>query len=165
MQNVDGGLEEAGGCLRDKRSCTTALPQAQVLHGSATRRQEHINKVTTLAEQLEAIGAPISDEDIAMTLLCSLSESYDNLIIAVQMTFLLSLSDHILQEEIRRKDNSTGKQEESAFFARSGKEKVDGQTGDTSKRSEFYSRIHILAVFKVKPNLWIGGYFRRMAWA
>jgi hypothetical protein len=28
--------------------------------------QDHINKVTTLAEQLEVIGAPVNDDDIAM---------------------------------------------------------------------------------------------------
>ena len=31
--------------------------------------QEHINNTTTLAEQLKAIGALVTDEDIAMTFL------------------------------------------------------------------------------------------------
>ncbi|POM67399.1 Copia proteinlike, partial [Phytophthora palmivora] len=37
---------------------------------------EHINKVKTLAEQLDAVGAPVSEDDLVITLLASLSESY-----------------------------------------------------------------------------------------
>ena len=39
--------------------------------------QIHINDVRELADQLEAIGAPVTDGDIAMTLLCSLPQEYD----------------------------------------------------------------------------------------
>ncbi|POM77306.1 Copia proteinlike, partial [Phytophthora palmivora] len=35
---------------------------------------EHINKVKTLAEQLDAVGAPVSEDDLVITLLASLSE-------------------------------------------------------------------------------------------
>ena len=58
--------------------------------------QEHINKVTTLAEQLEAIGAPVSDEDIAMTLLCSLPPSYENFLVTLE-----SQADNLTVEFVR----------------------------------------------------------------
>uniref|UniRef100_H3H4R2 Integrase catalytic domain-containing protein n=1 Tax=Phytophthora ramorum TaxID=164328 RepID=H3H4R2_PHYRM len=35
---------------------------------------EHINKLKTLAEQLDAVGAPVSEDDLVITLLGSLSE-------------------------------------------------------------------------------------------
>ncbi|KAG3121794.1 hypothetical protein PI126_g24418 [Phytophthora idaei] len=37
---------------------------------------EHINKIKTLAEQLDAVGAPVSEGDLVIALLGSLSESY-----------------------------------------------------------------------------------------
>ena len=49
---------------------------------------EHINKLKTLAEQLGAVGAPFSEDDLAITLLGRLSESYYFLI-----TVLESCSD------------------------------------------------------------------------
>eukprot|EP00644_Phytophthora_capsici_P019050 jgi/Phyca11/133206/e_gw1.358.9.1 len=36
---------------------------------------EHINKIKTLAEQLDAVGAPVSEDDLVITLLASLNES------------------------------------------------------------------------------------------
>jgi cell division cycle protein 20 (cofactor of APC complex)/ATP-binding cassette subfamily B (MDR/TAP) protein 1 len=46
--------------------------------------QSHINLIRDLADQLEAISAGVSDEDMAMTLLCSLPDSYDYLIVALE---------------------------------------------------------------------------------
>lgn len=46
--------------------------------------QTHINFIRDLADQLDAINAGVSDEDMAMTLLCSLPESYDYLIVALE---------------------------------------------------------------------------------
>uniref|UniRef100_A0AAV1VA02 Copia protein n=1 Tax=Peronospora matthiolae TaxID=2874970 RepID=A0AAV1VA02_9STRA len=43
---------------------------------------KHINKLKTLAEQLDAVGAPVSEDDLVITLLGSLSESYQFLITA-----------------------------------------------------------------------------------
>uniref|UniRef100_A0AAV1VH23 DUF4219 domain-containing protein n=1 Tax=Peronospora matthiolae TaxID=2874970 RepID=A0AAV1VH23_9STRA len=45
---------------------------------------EHINKLKTLAEQLDAVGAPVSEDDLVITLLASLSESYRFLITALE---------------------------------------------------------------------------------
>ncbi|PSE80611.1 hypothetical protein C7G70_19190, partial [Acinetobacter baumannii] len=45
---------------------------------------EHINKIKTLAEQLDAVGAPVSEDDLVITLLASLNESYQFLITALE---------------------------------------------------------------------------------
>ena len=45
---------------------------------------EHINKVKPLAEQLDAVGAPVSEDDLMITLLKSLSESYQLRITALE---------------------------------------------------------------------------------
>jgi transposase InsO family protein len=46
--------------------------------------QSHINMVRDLADQLDEIGAPVSDEDLAITLLCSLPERFDSLIVSLE---------------------------------------------------------------------------------
>ena len=45
---------------------------------------EHINKMQSLAEQLASVGAQVSEDDQVATLLCSLPESYNNLIVALE---------------------------------------------------------------------------------
>ncbi|GMF51321.1 unnamed protein product [Phytophthora lilii] len=45
---------------------------------------EHINKIKTLAEQLDAVNAPVSEDDLVITHLASLSESYQFLITALE---------------------------------------------------------------------------------
>jgi hypothetical protein len=72
-----------------------------------TRMQDHINTVRNLSEQLSAIGVPISDGDLAITLLCSLPESYDFVAIALEsrpeadVTFDV-VSTRLLAEELRQ---------------------------------------------------------------
>jgi hypothetical protein len=73
--------------------------------------QSHINLVHDLADQLDAIGAGVSDEDMAMTLLCSLPDSYDYLIVALESRNSEDLSfdfvsTRLLSEE-KRKGEST----------------------------------------------------------
>jgi hypothetical protein len=94
---------------------------------TVTPMQEHINTVRDLAEQLNAIGSPISDGDLGITLLCSLSDEYDPIIISLEsrdpndITFDL-IAARLLAEELRQKESvshemsSTGKAE-SALFA------------------------------------------------
>ncbi|KAF1316242.1 Integrase catalytic core protein, partial [Globisporangium splendens] len=68
----------------------------------------HINKVKTLAEQLDAVGAPVSEEDLVITLLGSLSESYQFLITALEsrsdtLTWEL-VTSRLLHEDMKRKE-------------------------------------------------------------
>ena len=68
----------------------------------------HINKLKTLAEQLDAVGAPVSEDDLVITLLESLSESYQFLITALEsradtLTWEL-VTSRLLHEDMKRKE-------------------------------------------------------------
>lgn len=81
----------------------------------------HINEVKTLAEQLEAIGASVNDEDLVITLLCSLPESYGFLITALEsrsddLTWEF-VTARLLHEELKRKENGNDPINNSAFVA------------------------------------------------
>jgi hypothetical protein len=71
---------------------------------------DHINTVRELSDQLNAIGAPVVDGDLAITLLCSLPERYDPLIIALEsrdpeeVTFDV-VAARLLSEEQRQKES------------------------------------------------------------
>ena len=41
---------------------------------------EHLNTFNDILSQLESIGVKMDDEDKAVTLLCTLPDSYDNLV-------------------------------------------------------------------------------------
>ncbi len=45
---------------------------------------EHINKIKSMAQQLEAIGAKVEKNDVLMVLLCTLQKFYNNLIVALE---------------------------------------------------------------------------------
>ncbi|KAF1318429.1 Integrase catalytic core protein, partial [Globisporangium splendens] len=69
---------------------------------------QHINKLKTLAEQLDAVGAPVSEEDLVITLLGSLSESYQFLITALEsrsdtLTWEL-VTSRLLHKDMKRKE-------------------------------------------------------------
>ncbi|KAG3058277.1 hypothetical protein PI125_g25259 [Phytophthora idaei] len=73
---------------------------------------EHINKVKTLAEQLDAVGAPVSEDDLVITLLASLSESYQFLITALEsraasLTWEL-VTSRLLHEDMKCKEQGGG---------------------------------------------------------
>ena len=67
---------------------------------------EHINKMRSLAEQLASVGAQVSEDDKVTTLLCSLPESYNNLIVALESRAddltIEFVSARLLHEERRR---------------------------------------------------------------
>ncbi|KAG6614416.1 Copia proteinlike [Phytophthora cinnamomi] len=71
---------------------------------------EHINKIKTLAEQLDAVGAPVSEDDLVITLLGSLSESYQFLITALEsradsLSWEL-VTARLLHEDMKRKEQA-----------------------------------------------------------
>ncbi|KAJ8566600.1 hypothetical protein ON010_g6522 [Phytophthora cinnamomi] len=73
---------------------------------------EHINKIKTLAEQLDAVGAPVSEDDLVITLLGSLSESYQFLITALEsradsLSWEL-VTARLLHEDMKRKEQGGG---------------------------------------------------------
>ena len=72
----------------------------------------HINKLKKLAEQLEAVGAPVCEDDLVITLLGSLSDSYQFLITALESrsdTLNWELvTSRLLHEEMKRKEHGGG---------------------------------------------------------
>ena len=88
----------------------------------------HINKLKTLAEQLDAVGAPVSEDDLVITLLGSLSESYQFLITALEsradtLTWEL-VTSRLLHEDMKRKEQGgDGAALGQAFMSSEGKPK------------------------------------------
>ena len=87
--------------------------------------QEHMLKVTTMAEQLAAIGAPVKEEDIVMVLLCSLPSEYDSLIVSLESRAdeltLDFVTSRLLHEEARRNGDMVIKEESALFSNERGK--------------------------------------------
>eukprot|EP00794_Sanderia_malayensis_P009440 gene9440-10426_t len=90
---------------------------------------EHVNKLKSLAEQFESVGAPISEDDQVATLLCSLAESYSNLIVALESRVedlnVEFVTARLLHEERKRSESSTSSTEsfEKAMLSVSAKPK------------------------------------------
>jgi gag-polypeptide of LTR copia-type/Domain of unknown function (DUF4219)/Zinc knuckle len=88
----------------------------------------HINKLKTLAEQLDAVGAPVSEDDLVITLLGSLSDSYQFLITALEsrvdaLTWEL-VTSRLLHEDMKRKEQGgDGAAVGQAFMSSDGKPK------------------------------------------
>jgi len=89
---------------------------------------EHINRMKSLAGQLESVGAAVTEDDEVATLLCSLPDSYSDLIIALEsraedltMEFLVA---RLLHEEQKRKgDTGVSDTKEKAMVSFKGKTK------------------------------------------
>eukprot|EP00253_Pinus_taeda_P028472 PITA_28472 len=81
---------------------------------------EHLNAFNTVVSQLLSVGIKISDEDKCISLLCSLPNAWDSLVIAIGSNATALQFDEIvsalLMEEMRRKnmDNQNG----DALFVR-----------------------------------------------
>ena len=75
---------------------------------------EHLNAFNTVVSQLSSVDIKISDEDKCISLLCSLPDSWDSLVIAIGSNATALQFDEIvsalLMEEMRRKnmDNQNG---------------------------------------------------------
>uniref|UniRef100_A0AAV1VI52 Retrovirus-related Pol polyprotein from transposon TNT 1-94 n=1 Tax=Peronospora matthiolae TaxID=2874970 RepID=A0AAV1VI52_9STRA len=86
---------------------------------------EQIVKLKTLAEQLEAVGAPVCEDNLVITLLGSLSDSYQFLITSLESrSDTLSwelVTSRLLHEEMKRKEQGSKGDEASqgqAFITR-----------------------------------------------
>jgi len=70
--------------------------------------REHLNAFNTVVSQLLFVDIKISDEDKCISLLCSLPDSRDSLVIAIDSNATALQFDEIvsslLMEEIRRKN-------------------------------------------------------------
>ena len=93
----------------------------------------HINKIKMMAQQLEAIGAPASEDDIVTTLLYSLPESFEQLIVSLESRAdsldLEFLTARLLNEETQRSEGKAAVKAGKAFTSASGPYRGKTQQG------------------------------------
>eukprot|EP00795_Rhopilema_esculentum_P014459 gene14460-biopygen4243 len=107
---------------------------------------EHVNKMRSLAEQMASVGAQVSEEDQVATLLCSLPDSYNNLIVALesradQLTLEFIIA-RLLHEERKRSEVSSdlGIAMEKALVTTKEMSRVAGQqVKSTNKKGKCYN--------------------------
>uniref|UniRef100_A0AAV1V6I0 CCHC-type domain-containing protein n=1 Tax=Peronospora matthiolae TaxID=2874970 RepID=A0AAV1V6I0_9STRA len=93
----------------------------------------HINRVENLAEQQDIVGAPVSEDDLVITLLASLSESYQFLVTALEsradsLSWEL-VTSRLMHEEMKRNEQCGGIKgaahgQAQAFMPRDNKRKA-----------------------------------------
>jgi len=99
-----------------------------------TTMQSHINTIQGIADQLDAIEAPVKDVELALTILCSLPESYQPLIIALEalppndITFD-RVCARLLAEEKRQQESSSNVQigDVTAYLSQNAKHSRRGR--------------------------------------
>jgi hypothetical protein len=102
---------------------------------------EHLNAFNIVVSQLVSIGIKISDEDKCISLLCSLPDLWDSIVVAIGSNTTSFKFDEVLSsllsEEIRRK-NMEGKST-NALFAR-GRSQERNRSKFSSGRSNYKGR-------------------------
>ena len=63
---------------------------------------EHTTKIKTLAEQLDSVGETFSEDDLVITLLASLSESYGFIITALESSAYLLSWDFVMSKMLHK---------------------------------------------------------------
>jgi hypothetical protein len=93
-----------------------------------TKVVDHLNTFNTLIIQLTSMEVKFEDEDKAITLLCLLPESWDNLVTSISFSSVDVLDYHsvvgaLLAEEMRRKSSKETSNSEVMLVKRRTKEK------------------------------------------
>jgi hypothetical protein len=102
---------------------------------------EHLNAFNTVVNQLVSIEIKISNEDKCISLLCSLPNSWNNLVVAISSNTISLKFDEVvsslLSEEMREKN--MGVQSTNALFAR-GRSQERNRSNCSSGRSKSKGR-------------------------
>jgi len=72
--------------------------------------QQHLSRVSDLANQLQSVGAGVSDEDLALIVLCSLPERYEPFIVQMESRPITEVTfdfvaGRLLAEAARQEEN------------------------------------------------------------
>jgi hypothetical protein len=105
-----------------------------------TRVVDHLNTFNTLIVQLTSMEVKFEDEDKAITLLCSLPESWDNLVTSISFSSTDVLDyDYVvgalLAEEMRRKSSQETSTSEAMLVRGRPKEKEKNQRSSSRSKS------------------------------
>jgi len=104
-----------------------------------TKFAEHLNEFNTLIFQLSDMDVKFEEEDKAITLLCSLPESWDHFVTYINLSTTKSLEFEsivgaLLSDEVRRNSNIENSTPE-AIVAR-GQSKERGEKARSSSKSK-----------------------------
>jgi hypothetical protein len=105
---------------------------------------EHLNAFNTLVSQLISVNITIVEEDKCITLLCSLPNSWDNLVVGIGSTTQSTLKyedvvSSLLSEEMRWKSMDSHSTD-ALFLRRRTQDKTPGKTSGEGGRSKSISR-------------------------
>jgi hypothetical protein len=106
-------MEQVGKSIYDKVLDEHNLLEETVVHfvdERSTKVADHLNTFNTLIVQLTSTKIKFEDEDKAITLLCSLPESWDNLVTSISFSSMDVLDydfvvGALLAKEMRRKSS------------------------------------------------------------
>ena len=103
---------------------------------------EHINKLKTISEHLEALDDAVLEKDLVMILISSLPEDYNNLITTLETLPEEKLTwdyvrDRVITEfERKNEQKSKSKGPEDALFTKGGYRKNSNFSNRTMNRNE-----------------------------
>ena len=104
---------------------------------------DYITRVRNLVEKLDAVGMPIKDDEVVLTLLGGLPKSYTPLVVALESCSNLLLEDcctRLLHEELRRHSRNEVGDGEAAFFGKQGRCKEGNRGGNNGRPQESNTR-------------------------
>jgi hypothetical protein len=106
-----------------------------------TKIVDHLNTFNTLTCQLTSMDVKFEDEDKAVTLLCSLPESWDHLVTSISFSSIDVLDydtvvGALLTEEMRRKSSQETSTSEAMVARGRSKERGKNQRGTSRSKSK-----------------------------
>lgn len=137
-QKLEQHYERKG--LASKLFLRRRLFTAQLKEGQSI--EQHINHIKEIAEELESINSPVTEDDLVLVILGSLPEAYNNLITSLESRADADLSldfvwTRLTHEETKLKEvNGSGNTAEDALFtSKMGKKYGNGENGEEKGRN------------------------------
>src|SRR4051794_26361250 len=107
--------------------------------------QIHLNTLTTTADQLAEIGAPVNNSDMASIILTSLPNSYEALVVALELRpedeiTLEFVKSRLLQEATKRTEGNVEEGDDKAFFSHEKGRGYRGRSHSKYTKNQFHGR-------------------------